>query len=42
MKKLSDNASLQFILTLILYLNSKRVIMQKKELRQGGREHEIS
>ena len=30
MKKLSDNASLQFILTLILHLNLKRVIIQKK------------
>ena len=37
MKKLSDNASLQFILTLMLYLNSKRVIIQKKELRQEAR-----
>ena len=30
MKKLSDNASLQFILTLILHLNLKRGIIQKK------------
>ena len=30
MKKLSDNASLQFILTLILHLNLKRAIIQKK------------
>ena len=29
-EKLSDNASLQFILTLILHLNLKRVIIQKK------------
>ena len=37
MKNLSDNASLQFILTLMLYLNLKRVIIQKKELRQEAR-----
>ena len=30
MKNISDNASLQFILTLILHLNLKRVIIREK------------
>ena len=41
MKNLSDDASLQFILTLILHLNLKRVIIEK-ELRLEANTWSIS